>query len=76
MIALDRKLNRFHLDTIRLLSREIRMHFETSKRSGIQRVAMGTVNGGNIRKAVRIARNINPNTLPQNLTLGGTRCYM
>ena len=63
LIAIDRKnKNSSHLDTIRLLSCEIRVHFKTSKREGIQRVAMGTGNGGDIWKAVKLARNINPGT--------------
>ena len=63
LIAIDRKnKSSVHLDTIRLLSCEIRLHFKNSKREGIQRVAMGTGNGGDIWKAVKLARNINPGT--------------
>ena len=73
LIAIDRRnKNSAHFDTIKILTSEIRLHLTTSKREAIQRVAMGTTGGGgDIWKAVKMAKNVNQNSLPPNLTLGG-----
>ena len=71
LIMLDRKRdNNVHLDTIKLLSCEIETYFETSKKSRVQCVVMGKGNSGNIWKAVRVAKNLNADSLSQNFTLG------
>ena len=44
-------------------------HFRGLKSSNVKRAAMG--NKGNIWKAVKIAKNLNVDSLPKNLSLGG-----
>ena len=53
------------------LSKEIKSYFISSKKSCVQRVAVGAGNGGDIWKAIKIAKNVNMATMPENLTLGG-----
>ena len=74
-IKLDRqRQNNDHLESIKLLTKEIKLHFETAKRKLVEGVAMGGSAGGkgNIWKAVKIAKNLNTNSLPKNMTLGDT----
>ena len=54
---------------IKILNKEIVTHFRGLKSSNVKRAAMG--NKGNIWKAVKIAKNLNVDSLPKNLSLGG-----
>ena len=62
------------MESIKLLTKEIKLHFETAKKKLVEGVAMGGSAGGkgNIWKAVKIAKNFNTNSLPKNMTLGDT----
>ena len=65
------KLNNGHANAIaiRSLNTEIRSHFKNCKISSVKQAALG--NGGNIWKAVKAAKNLNHDTLPNAFTLGG-----
>ena len=62
-----------HFAEIKSLNTEITLHFRSLKNSNVRRAAMG--NKGNLWKAVKVARDLNVDSLPKNLTLGGeTHC--
>ena len=54
---------------IKILNKDIRIYFRDLKISNVKRAAMGTK--GNVWKAVKVAKNLNIDSLPKNLTLGG-----
>ena len=72
LIRLDnlRKNNAHYLE-LKQLSLEIKNHFRSIKRDSIDRVALGNGNTGNLWKAVKLAKNVNCENIPTNLTLGG-----
>ena len=54
---------------VKILNKEIGTHFWILKIGYVKRAAMG--NNGNIWKAVKFAKNLNVESLPKNLNLGG-----
>ena len=58
-----------NLPEILTLNRDIKSFFAGEKVSNVRRAGLGVK--GNLWKAVRVAKNLNPNDLPSNLTLGG-----
>ena len=66
-------MNCDHHSEIKKLSLEIKNHFHSIKKARVACVAMGKCNGngGNLWKAVKIARNVVCDSIPTNLTLGG-----
>ena len=63
--------NNAHYPEIKKLSLEIKKYFYLCKKERVQRIALGTGSAGNLWKAVKIAKNVNQDIIPQNLTLGG-----
>ena len=57
-----------HYEKIRDLSKEIRLYFQTLKVNRVRRVAAGG-QGADLWKAVKIAKNLNHETIPEKLTL-------
>ena len=60
-----------HFSEIKNLSKEIRSHFFNSKLTRVRGVALGTAVQGNLWKAVKVAKNLNIDSIPSNLTLDG-----
>ena len=60
-----------HYSEIKHLSLDIKNYFRNAKRLNVERVAMGNGSGANLWKAVKLAKNINVESIPSNLTLGG-----
>ena len=58
-----------HLAEIRELNKLIRNHFAEKRKSNVRYAANGAQ--GNIWKAVGVAKDLNPDAIPANLTLGG-----
>ena len=54
---------------IKILNKEISSHFNCLKISNVKKAALGA--NGNLWKAVKMAKNLNVDSLPKNLTLGG-----
>ena len=51
------------------MNKSIRKFYAEKKRSTVRSIAYGT--NGNIWRAVGVAKDLNPDTIPANLTLGG-----
>ena len=69
LLKLDRqRLNNAHYFEIKQLSHEIQVHFHQTKREHVERVAMGTGTANGLWKAVKIAKNVNFESIPTNLT--------
>ena len=65
------KKNGRHLPEIRELNKLIRNHFVEKRKLNVRCAANGTK--GNIWRAVGIAKDLNPDTIPANMTLGGVK---
>ena len=61
--------NGHHIIKIRALNKSIRFYYAEKRRLKVRCVADGA--SGNIWRAVGVAKDLNPDTIPANLTLGG-----
>ena len=69
MILASLYVDGFHI--ILSPNKDIKTYFLESKASRISSVVTGNGGGGNLLKAVKIAKNLTTETIPSNLTLGG-----
>ena len=60
-----------HADEIRNLNKEIRTHFTGIRRDKVRRLATASKGNVGLWKAVKLAKNLNNNDIPKNMSLGG-----
>ena len=70
LLKIDRlRSSNVNTSRIRSLSVELKSFFNGARASGVQRAAMGKKI--NLWKAVKVTKNLNTDSIPTNLTLGG-----
>ena len=67
--TLKKRSTNVNAPRIRALNDEIKSFFSSARATSVRRAAMGS--NVNLWKAVKVAKNLNSDSFPTNLTLGG-----
>ena len=72
LLKLDRLRNsNCNFLEIRMLSKDIRNFHYTFKKNKITNLALSKGKANNLWRAIKVAKNVNQDTIPSNMTLGG-----